>query len=116
MVTISGAYEFVPAETVPPTAPQNLDTSNVAYTGFTLSWDTSTDNDTVVGYYVYKDYELYTYTDTTEVDVVDLSQGTSYAMTVKAKDRNGNISESSDTLFVKTHVADDSEPQLLQQG
>lgn len=92
----------------PPSAPTNLQSSVITQTGFTLKWDAATDDVAVTGYDVYKDgvkinAALVT---TTTYNVTGLTTGTTYAMTVKAKDATANESAASTALPVTTLISE----------
>ncbi|MBK7306510.1 MAG: PQQ-dependent sugar dehydrogenase [Chitinophagaceae bacterium] len=92
----------------PPSAPTNLQSSVITQTGFTLKWDAATDDVAVTGYDVYKDgvkinAALVT---TTTYNVTGLTTGTTYAMTVKAKDAAANESAASTALPVTTLISE----------
>jgi len=95
-----GEYDIV--DTQAPSVPAGLNATNKTETGFTLGWTASTDNVAVAEYLVYKDgVQIGTVTGTS-LAVTDLTVGQTYAMTVKAKDRSGNISAASSVLNVTT--------------
>jgi len=104
-----GAYEYSSMDTEAPSIPVNLQASDISYTGFTLSWNASTDNAGVTGYDVYKNGEYLFAVSGTTASILALTQGTTYSMTVKAKDGSGNISATSNTLDVTTVAASDNE-------
>lgn len=86
-----------------PSVPTGLSASAISESSFTLSWQPSTDLEgDAISYLVYKDGALLTTTSGTSCNVSGLSPCTTYSMTVKAKDSNGNTSGSSSTLPVTT--------------
>jgi len=89
-------------DTEAPTAPTGLSSSSITETTFTLSWNASTDNVGVTGYDVYQNGSLIGSVTGTSVNVTGLTASTTYAMTVKAKDAAGNISNTSSSLNVTT--------------
>jgi chitodextrinase len=88
-------------DTVAPTAP-TLTASGTTETTTNLSWSGATDNVAVTGYDVYKDGVLLGSTAATTYAVSGLTNSTTYAFTVKAKDAAGNISAASNTASVTT--------------
>ena len=89
-------------DTVAPTAP-TLTASGTTQTTTDLSWSGATDNVAVTGYDVYKDGVLLGSTTTaTTYAVSGLTNSTTYAFTVIAKDAAGNASASSNTASVTT--------------
>ncbi|MBK9486024.1 MAG: PQQ-dependent sugar dehydrogenase [Chitinophagaceae bacterium] len=92
----------------PPSAPTNLQSSVITQTGFTLKWTAATDDVAVTGYDVYKDgVKINTaLVTTTTYNVTGLTTGTTYAMTVKAKDAAANESAASTALPVTTLISE----------
>jgi chitodextrinase len=110
-----GAYEYIPTDNVPPTTPAGLTSGNITYTGFTLSWNPSTDNIGIVGYDVYKNDTLAGFVTGTSISLSGLTQGTTYNVSVKARDEDGNISQAG-TLSVSTTVSSDNAPPSVPSG
>ena len=89
-------------DTQKPSVPSGLVASDITNTTFTLSWRHATDNFGVIEYQVFRDGTLFvTETDTSAL-ITDLSPGTAYSMTVRAKDAAGNLSDPSVALNVTT--------------
>jgi chitodextrinase len=88
-------------DTVAPTAP-TLTASGTTQTTTNLSWSGATDNVAVTGYDVFKDGVLLGSTASTSYAVSGLTNSTTYAFTVKAKDAAGNLSVASNTASVTT--------------
>jgi chitodextrinase len=93
-------------DTLAPTAPTNLIASSVTETSFTLSWTASTDEVGVTGYEVFANGVSKGTTAITSLSVTGLNSGTSYSMTVKARDAAGNWSDASAALSVTTSTQD----------
>lgn len=90
-------------DTQAPTVPSGLASVSVTATGFTLNWTASTDNLGVTAYEVMRDSTTLTPNPTTNtVGVTGLTQGTTYAMKVRARDAAGNWSSWSTVLNVQT--------------
>ena len=91
----------------PPTAPTNLAKVSVGLNEAVIDWDASTDDVSVSGYYVYVDEVAYpnettpTLFTSTEATLVLLG-GVKYELTVKAIDGDGNYSNASNSITVKT--------------
>jgi chitodextrinase len=85
-----------------PTVPGGLGSSNVAATSFTLSWSASSDNVGVTAYEVRRDSTSLGTTGSTSMAISGLTQGTTYSMTVRARDAAGNWSGWSSALPVMT--------------
>ena len=85
-----------------PTVPANLVGNNITATTVDLSWDASTDNVAVTDYEVYQDGALITTVNATTYQVTGLTNGTSYAFYIIAKDAVGNSSTQSDTVNIDT--------------
>ncbi len=72
--------------------------TNITQTGATVNWSASTDNVGVTGYEVFLNGSATpaaTTTGATTVALTGLTAGQSYAVTVKAKDAAGNVSQAS---------------------
>ena len=87
-----------------PTAPTNLSATIIAQTTFRLNWTAATDNVGVTGYDVYRNGVKINASliANTYYDVTGLVAGTTYTMTVIAKDAAGNSSPASSPLNVTT--------------
>jgi chitodextrinase len=88
----------------PPTVPTNVTFSELDAKSFKLSWTASTDNTAVAGYEVYKNGVLLgkVLHPNTSLQVADLTELTTYTMTVRAYDNGGNTSAASTPIEVKT--------------
>ena len=85
-----------------PAAPTALNATSITNNSFTLNWTASTDA-TVTGYDVYKNGTLVGSTTTgLSLNIPSLLSGTTYDMTVKAKNSQGNESDPSTVLTVLT--------------
>jgi len=93
-----------------PTVPAGLNATNVSTTGFTLNWSASSDNVGVTAYEVFRNNTSLGTTASTSMNVTGLSQGQTYAMTVRARDAAGNWSAQSSALNVQT--SDTSAPTV----
>lgn len=111
-----GAYEFIPSDTILPEAPIGLSASDMASTSFILSWGASADNDSVIGYNVYKDNSLIATTTGITETISGLTQGATYSITVRAKDRSGNLSVASNELLVTTLASSDTVAPTIPMG
>jgi PQQ-dependent dehydrogenase (s-GDH family) len=91
-------------DTEPPTIPTSLSALNISQTSFILSWVSSTDNTAVTGYDIYRNGTKInsTVVNSTSYTVTGLAAGTSYSMTVLAKDAANNSSALSTMLPVTT--------------
>ncbi len=105
---------YVPDSTAP-SAPSNLTTNNITTSQFTLSWNTSTDNQVIEFYTVYANgvavgtVNAGSFPPTYSFTYTGLSPGTTYPMKVRATDWAGNYTESS-VLNVTTAVPDTTPP------
>ncbi len=99
----------IPVETVPPTVPGNLRTTNVGSYSVSLEWDASTDNSGVAGYIVSYGAGGATVT-ATSTTVGGLTPDTPYTFTVKAVDIFGNESGVSNAVSVTTEPSNDITP------
>ncbi|MGM0497234.1 MAG: S8 family serine peptidase, partial [Bacteroidota bacterium] len=89
-------------DTEAPTAPENLEASNIEETSLDLSWDASTDNVGVDHYTIYQNGNSIGTTDNTSYNVTGLSAATTYTFTVKAEDAAGNVSDPSNEVEATT--------------
>ncbi len=103
----STALNVTTADTIAPSVPAGLSSSSITATTFTLSWTASTDNVSAQSTLVYEVYRGGTSLGTTAAGVTSfpvsgLTSGTTYAMTVRARDVAGNFSAQSSALNVTT--------------
>lgn len=89
-------------DTQAPTAPTNLIASNITNTTVDLNWTASTDDVGVTSYDIFVDGSSYASSATNSVTLTSLTQNTSYAITVYAKDAFGNTSTVSNTVNITT--------------
>ncbi|PXX28383.1 fibronectin type III domain-containing protein [Arenibacter sp. ARW7G5Y1] len=93
-----------------PTAPTNLAATGTTTTTTTLSWTASTDNVGVTEYSILEGGNLVgTTSGANTFNVEGLTQNTSYAFTVTARDAAGNVSAASNTANVTTLEAADNQ-------
>jgi chitodextrinase len=92
-------------DTQAPTNPTGLSASNTTETSTDLSWNASTDNVGVTGYDVFQGGSNIASVTGTSYSVTGLTENTSYAFTVRAKDAAGNVSGDSNTADVTTLAA-----------
>lgn len=102
-------------DTVPPTTPLNLVSSNITSFNIDLSWDASTDNIGVVGYNVYKDSSLIGTTNSPSYSNANLFMpiNTVHNFSVAALDAAGNISGFSNIESVWVDTIEPSIPTNL---
>ena len=92
----------VEKDTIPPSAPNNLHTVSVSPHSISIVFNSSNDNTNIVGYRIYRNSKYICsvldtfYTDST------LQPLSYYMYYVKAYDFMGNLSQSSDTVIVRT--------------
>ncbi|MES1221396.1 MAG: sugar-binding protein, partial [Bacteroidota bacterium] len=98
-------------DTQAPTAPGNLNATNISTTSLTLNWNASTDNVGVTGYDVYQNNIKINGAQVTGTtyDVSGLASGITYSYYVVAKDLAGNSTNSS-TINATTLSAPDILP------
>ena len=97
-----GSSNIVTNDTTPPTAP-TLSSSNIIGNSVNLSWLGATDNVGVTSYEIYKDGVLIDTVSASPYTVTGLSNSTTYAFTIKAKDASENSSASSNSVSVTTN-------------
>jgi chitodextrinase len=90
------------SDTQAPTAPTALVSSGVSATGATLNWMASTDNFAVTSYDIYNGTTLVGNSLTNSFTLSNLTCGTTYSLTIKAKDCAGNVSVASSVASLKT--------------
>ncbi|MDJ1506100.1 fibronectin type III domain-containing protein [Xanthocytophaga agilis] len=96
-------FKSLPAvDTQAPSVPTNVTASAITGTSFTLSWNASIDNVGVSSYEVFRNGISIGTTSSTTFTLTGLASGTSYVMTVKAKDAANNVSAASTALTVTT--------------
>lgn len=101
-VITKGANPCSGGDTVAPTVPAGLSSSNIRTTGATIRWTASTDAVGVTGYKVFRNgTQVGTSTSATYTDS-GLSAATTYSYTVQAYDAAGNVSAASSALSVTT--------------
>ena len=92
-------------DTIPPSAPANLNGSAASATQANIGWSASTDNVGVMGYYVYRNGAKIATTQSASYTDNSVAGGTSYSYYVTAYDAAGNVSGQSNTITVTTPVA-----------
>ncbi|WP_128548857.1 putative Ig domain-containing protein, partial [Larkinella soli] len=87
-----------------PTAPLNLNISNITQTSMRLAWNASTDNVSVAGYEVYQNNNKITDGLVTSLNytVNNLNPDTEYYFFIRAVDPTGNVSPNSNTATART--------------
>lgn len=83
-----------------PTVPQSLAARNITSSGFTLTWQASTDNMDGISYEVYYNGVSIGRTTNSSFEVENLSSSTGHEMTVVAVDAAGNSSAKSTALNI----------------
>lgn len=100
--TATPAPTPTPVDTIAPSAPTNLAVSQVTSSSITLTWNPSTDNVGVKGYYVYRNGVAIASTTSASFTDRNLYAGTYYTYTVRAYDAAGNISAASNSITKRT--------------
>lgn len=90
--TTTPNFSSAPSDTTPPSVPTGLHTAGISRDQINLSWNDSTDNIGVMGYYVYRNNVKIAQTAGTQYPDTGLSSGRPYVYTVAAFDGSGNIS------------------------
>lgn len=110
-VSPASAFLFVstPPDTEGPTTPGNPRTTQVSFTTATLTWEPSTDNHFLMGYWLSVDGGTPEYRgDATSATVRRLDPGRSHTVAVSARDSLGNFSRSASVTF--TTLVDNEAP------
>jgi alpha-tubulin suppressor-like RCC1 family protein len=97
---LSRKYSLHTSDTTAPGTPTGLSHSGLTATSFTLSWSRPTDNVGVYSFDVLRNGVLVGTTETTSLKLVDLPPNSISNMTVRARDRAGNLSAESSVLVV----------------
>lgn len=90
------------ADTIAPTAPDDLEVSSINQTSIILEWESAKDNVRVVGYEVYQNGVKVGTVSDKKFLANGLLRGTSYTFYVRAFDAAGNLSPASETVTAKT--------------
>lgn len=94
------------ADTEAPTKPSVVEVSSTDDTLLNLTWAPSTDNVGVQSYYIYQNQSQLIASVSASVyafEVTGLTADTEYTFTVKARDHEGNFSDSSDRVAARTN-------------
>ncbi len=102
-----------PPDTTAPSVPAGLTASAATISSFIFKWNAATDNVAVTAYEVFRDGVSLgqTAAPATSLTVIGLALGTTYAMTVRARDAAGNWSAPSAPRTVTT-LADTTPPSI----
>jgi serine protease len=92
------------ADTTPPTVPTKLSvTQTTTAKTLTVKWTTSTDNDRVASYRLYRNGVLYKTLTTASFSDKSLTKGKTYQYSVSAVDASGNVSAKSPVVKATIH-------------
>ncbi|MEE9407852.1 MAG: endonuclease [Polaribacter sp.] len=89
-------------DSIAPSTPTNVTTSNISDSSFKLTWTASTDNNEVASYEVYLNGNLNSTVTELSYTISSLTASTSYTSYVIAKDTSGNNSTQSSTVNATT--------------
>src|SRR5258708_5915769 len=117
-IALSGhsAAILLKADTTPPTVPTGLTATAVSSTQINLSWNASTDNVGVTGYYVYLNDVALARTKGTSFQHTGLIPGVTYNYRVSAYDAAGNGSAWTATPVAVTTPVPDTTPPTVPTG
>ena len=99
-------------DTIPPSQPSKLVSSNILSSDFTLSWTASTDIAGIAYYKVFQDGDSIGTSEGLSFSISGLIPATTYSYFVEAEDLFGNISIPSNTLKVTTTALDTIPPSV----
>jgi hypothetical protein len=91
-----------PADTTPPSVPQNLSAQATSQTAINIQWNASSDNVGVTGYKLYRNGSYVTTTSTNPYTDTNLSASTTYSYAVSAIDAANNESAKSGSVTATT--------------
>lgn len=108
-VSATSNIEFVLFDTIAPSIPTNLTSSNTTQTTTDLTWDSSIDNYAGVEYQIYQNYEgtttLLPLVTGTSYTVTGLLENSNYNFYVRAIDAAGNQSTASNIEYILTPMS-----------
>ncbi len=93
---------MVNPDTVPPSTPTNLSTSNITTNSATLTWSPATDNDAIASYNIYRNNTKIANVLSTSFNDSVLTPATNYSYSVSAVDKVGNESVKSGNVSITT--------------
>jgi endonuclease I/chitodextrinase len=102
---------YTSSDSEAPTVPANIALSNISTTSIDVSWEASSDNVAVTKYEVFVDGNLNGNTTSTNYTISNLDPGTSYSITVLAKDIANNQSAQSVAVSAST-LTDATAPSI----
>jgi chitodextrinase len=105
---VDGAADKINDNT-PPSAPDNLNSSNITHISVDLNWNASIDNVYVTYYKIYQNGVLLDSVTSTSYSAVDLNNSTEYSFYIIAKDIGYNHSGPSDEITITTLEEPDTE-------
>ncbi|WP_155978002.1 fibronectin type III domain-containing protein [Pedobacter glucosidilyticus] len=114
--TVLSVTTLAPPDTEAPTSPIGLAFSNVTETSAVINWSPSLDNVGVTAYEIFVNGTSVGTTSITNFEVTGLTAGTTYNITVRARDAAGNNSSASPALVVATLAAPDTQAPSVPTG
>jgi chitodextrinase len=102
---------YTSSDSEAPTVPTNVALSNISTTSIDATWTASTDNIAVTKYEIFVDGNYNGYTTNTNYTISNLNSGTSYTITVLAKDIANNPSAQSAAVSAST-LTDETAPSI----
>ena len=108
--------ELGPIDIIAPTAPTEVTAINITSTGFTVTWKAATDNIRVTDYEVFNGGESCGTTTSGAIKLTGLTAETTYAITVKALDAEGNASPASEAINVTTLPPPDTQAPTIPEN
>ncbi|OGY95676.1 MAG: hypothetical protein A2611_02750 [Candidatus Komeilibacteria bacterium RIFOXYD1_FULL_37_29] len=100
--TATATTYTAPPDTTVPTAPSQLKAHVVSYKHVNLKWKAPADKTNIAGYAVFKDGVQIAKVKRPHFNNIRLNPGTTYTFTVKAYDKDGDMSAASNTITVTT--------------
>ncbi|MGJ8685472.1 MAG: fibronectin type III domain-containing protein [Nonlabens sp.] len=102
--TASNSVSVTPTDQTAPSVPSGLNVSNITQNTASVSWNASSDNVGVASYDLYLNGSLLSNVSGTAANLTGLNAGTTYNVSVRAKDAAGNNSAQSSTSNFTTEA------------
>src|SRR4029079_2880319 len=102
------------SDTIPPTAPTGVQSSNVPSNSVLISWSGSTDNVGVAGYQIFRNGTSVGTTTSLSFRDTELKASTTYTYAIAAYDYSNNVSPQSQQIVLTTTPTFQNPPSFVQ--